>query len=491
MSRAHIVGVSIPRSGHHFLVRLLHETFGADFRYCEFYTADACCRSVPCTSAGDAAVFFQKNHDFDLTLPSDLPGVIYAVQHRDPVMSLLSDREYLATMDGEARATDHDAYVVWLGRKASYYERFFDKWLRPPRPGDVRISYDELSADPAGVLERLCAACGRTVSAKALAAAAARAAPERAAYPLPAGGLQTFVPRDMVRSRFFDPALLSAIESLLLDRIPELAAQRRLERVAYEEQPVACVYFAEDARRRGDHAAALAHIDRALVSAPRNAHLHAERCDLLCTLERLDEALDAAREALALRPADAAMIRRLSDVHALASRHHLISAQQLAARLVEQSPEDPGSRVHLAFLLLQLGRNAEAELHANRALQLGARDPDVWRGASEVFASRQNWPAAIEAVRGAIKLLPAFPEYHHHLANLLTLAGRPADAIEEHRCAVALAPDRPGWRWRLADDLRLAGRDAEALAVVRDALTVFPDFPPLQELAALLTRSPG
>jgi len=491
MPLAHILGVSIPRSGHHFLVRLLHETFGAEFRYCEFYTADDCCRTVPCASTGDAAVFFQKNHDFDLTLPPDLPGVVYVVQHRDPVMSLLSDREYLATMEGEVRAADHDEYVVWLGQKASYYERFFDKWLRPRRPDDVRISYDELSADPVRVLERLCTSCGRSVPAATLATAAARAAPERAAYPPPSGGPQAFVARAIERSRFFDPILLPVVESLLLDRIPELAAQRRLERVAYQDHPVACVYFAEDARRRGDHAAALGYIDRALASMPRNAHLHAQRCDLLCTLERLDEALLAAGEALALRPADPEMMRRLSDVHVRAARRHLISARQLAERLVEQSPDDGGSLVHLAFLLRELGESGEAEIHANRALQVGSRDADVWRGASAVFASCQNWPAAIEAVRGAIRLLPFFPEYHHHLANLLTLAGRPEDAVEEHRRAVALAPDRPGWRWKLADDLRLAGRDVEARAVVRDALTVFPDYPPLQELAALLTRSPS
>lgn len=491
MALAHILGVSIPRSGHHFLVSLLRATFGAAFRYCEFYTADDCCRTVPCTRAGDAGVFYQKNHDFDLTVPADRQDVIYVVQHRDPVMSLLSDREYLATMEGESAAADHDEYVVWLGRKASYYERFFDKWLRPARPRDLRISYDELSADPVQVLERLCAVCGHTIPADELVAAVARVAPERAAHPPLSGRPQAFVPRALETSRFFDPTLLAAIESLLLERIPELAAQRRLERISYLEHPVACVYFAEDARRRGDHAAALAHVDRALVSAPRNAHLHAERCDLLCTLERTDEALVAAGEALALRPTAPEMLRRMSDVHARAARRHLTSARQLAERLVEQIPDDPGTRVHLAFLLLQLGERGEAQIHANRALQLGSRDADVWRFASEVFASCQNWAAAIEAVRGAIALLPAFPEYHHHLANLLTLAGRHDEAVAEHHRAIALAPDRPGWRWKLADDLRLARRETDALAVVRDALTIFPDHPSLRELSALLTLAPG
>jgi tetratricopeptide (TPR) repeat protein len=493
MPRAHVVGVSIPRSGHHFLVSLLRETFGAAFRYCEFYTPRDCCRSLPCTRGGDEEVFFQKNHDLELAVPTDLRDVVYAVQYRDPVMALLSDREYLATMEGEERAGDRDEYVVWLGRKAFHFDRFFDKWLRPARPHDVRIDYDDLVADPAGVLQRLCTACGCDVPRATLAAAVERAAPTRAFFPPRANAPQKtpFVRRAVDTSRFYDAALLPAVESLLLDRIGELAAKRRLERADYRGHPVACVFFAEDARRRGDLAAALEQIDRAIASEPRNAHLVAERCDALCALGRVDDAVAAAARAVELAPANVELLRRLSDVHVRAARSHLADARRLAELLVELRPDDPGSRVHLAYLLLQLGETGGAQLHANRALQLGSRDPDAWRVASEIFASCQNWPAAIEAVRGAIAIKPAFPEYHHHLANLLTLAGRNDEAEAEHRRAIALAPDRPGWRWKLAEDLRLAHREADALVVVREALTAFPDHPSLRALSERLAQALG
>ena len=96
MGRVHLVGASIPRSGHHFLVQILQQLLGPAFAHCEFYGPDDCCRSIPCRRFGDVQLFFQKNHDLDLTLPASLEGVTYVVQYRDPVMSALSDREHRA-----------------------------------------------------------------------------------------------------------------------------------------------------------------------------------------------------------------------------------------------------------------------------------------------------------------------------------------------------------------------------------------------------------
>jgi hypothetical protein len=163
---------------------LLQEVFRSGFRYCEFYTPDGCCRSVPCTRVGDAEIFYQKNHDFDFSVRTDLKDVVYVIQYRDPVMALLSDREYLATMQGEERAADRDEYVIWLGRKAYYFAHFFEKWLRRRLPNQVPIDYDDLVSDPARVLEGLFAMCRREVSPAALRAAIERAAPKKA-FPSP------------------------------------------------------------------------------------------------------------------------------------------------------------------------------------------------------------------------------------------------------------------------------------------------------------------
>jgi tetratricopeptide (TPR) repeat protein len=489
VSAAHLVGVSIPRSGHNFLVSLLREIVGTGFRYCEFYTPDDCCRAVPCTRTSGAKVFFQKSHDFDLDVPTDLEGVVYVVQIRDPAMALLSDREYLGTMTSEDLAADRDEYLVWLGRKAWYFEHFFDKWVRRlPESHRVLIEYDGLVENPRDELQRLLAACGRELPEAEIDGAIARTA-TRAAAPPAARGSTPFVRRSLAASRFLDEELLPVTESLLLDRVPELAGKRRLARVEWDEHPVACVYRAEGARRRGELPEALAEIERGLASAPGNRHLLAERADLLAALERIDEAVTVAEDVLDRAPEDPASLRRLSDLHVEVSRRHLRTARKLAERLVEARPDDAGDRVHLATLLQQLDEAGHAQVQANIALQLGARDADVWRYASEVFVACRNLPAAIEAVRGAIVREPGRPEYQHHLANLLALSGHDEEAEAAHRRAIEMAPDRPNWRWKRAEDLRLAGREAEALGVVRDALNLFPDHPLLRRQLDSLTRA--
>ena len=208
----HLIGVSIPRSGHHFLVDLLRTLLPDDFRYCEFYAQSDCCRAVPCTRPSAASIFYQKHHDLDLALPTALAGVRWVVQVRDPVMSTLSDREHIVRLETEARAADRDEYVVWLGKKAYYYERFFEKWVLPGAADRVVIDYDDLVAQPAHALRRLTTFCDVAVDDERIMDAVAEIAGKRAD---PLGGVEeAFTRRTLPASRFLDPSLLPAFESL-------------------------------------------------------------------------------------------------------------------------------------------------------------------------------------------------------------------------------------------------------------------------------------
>lgn len=471
----HLIGVSIPRSGHHFLVDLLRTLFGEDIRYCEFYAEENCCRTVPCLRAAGATLFFQKHHDLDLDLPAGIDGVRYVVQVRDPVMSTLSDREHTARLEGEARAADRDEYLVWLGRKAAYYERFFEKWVVPSAPDRTIIDYDDLVAQPGHVLRTLTAACGLAIDDDRImdavaAIAALRAAPRDAPE-------EAFTRRTLPASRFLDPALLPAFESLLLDRIARLRPKRRLEAVAYDDHPVTAVYRAERARAARDHDEAVRQIDRAIALAPANRHLLCLRAEVLTEMGRRSDAIAAATAACELGPDDDLCLRQLSNLHVGRAAEDLRRARGLAERLVALRPDDAGHRTHLASILRQLGDVQGAAVHARYALGTRPRDPYVWRYASETMSAARDWTGAIDAVRGAIALAPGVGEFHHHLANLLTLAGRPADAAAAHARAVALEPDEPNWHWKYAEDLRAAGDLAGARAVATAAQARFPHDP--------------
>jgi hypothetical protein len=73
-------GVSWERSGHHLLERILIAYFGDEFGYCEHYSPDDCCKSVPCLKAG--TINLSKNHDMKSIVPI-VDGVKYIIQYRD------------------------------------------------------------------------------------------------------------------------------------------------------------------------------------------------------------------------------------------------------------------------------------------------------------------------------------------------------------------------------------------------------------------------
>src|SRR4051812_41302305 len=70
IGRRVVFGKSIPRSGHHYLVRLMLAYYGEELRYCRygFNNNDDCCHRLPCSRRfnGRNVIFFQKSHDFYL-----------------------------------------------------------------------------------------------------------------------------------------------------------------------------------------------------------------------------------------------------------------------------------------------------------------------------------------------------------------------------------------------------------------------------------------
>src|SRR4051794_25602386 len=63
-----LLGASIPRSGHHYLQRILSHYFQDELFYCEWYTPRDCCKHVPCIKHLNCRITFQKSHDWDLSL---------------------------------------------------------------------------------------------------------------------------------------------------------------------------------------------------------------------------------------------------------------------------------------------------------------------------------------------------------------------------------------------------------------------------------------
>jgi len=387
--------VSIPRSGHHYLASLLQAVLGDDLAYCEFYSVHDCCRSVPC-SVGKAARFtYQKGHDLDLTLPVDLPGVLYLVQYRDPVAEAVSDRELFLSATGFTTPPSADQYSHWLAGKTLYYAGFFAKWLRRPLPTVLAIDYERLVGHPVEVLEEVCRRIGAVRSQDAIQEAATREARVLRRPPIAPGGesrpMDGFVPRRVEASPCYQPEMLAEFEAAVLERVPELSSKRRLPRP--DGPPSALLTLVESAElvAIGDHAGAGRRLAEGLARCPVNAYLHlaAGRLAAAAGAAAAPEARAAFERAAELSPSDPEILFLLADSCRSAGETEL--AVGIGRRIVAELPSSTEHRLFFAVLLSEAGQDEEALREVSHARQLGITDPhhhELVRQVSERAARR-------------------------------------------------------------------------------------------------------
>lgn len=483
-----LVGVSMPRSGHHYLEKLLRAAYGARLHYCEFYTAIGCCGTIPCqlTDSG-VELIYQKNHDFDLAVPADLRGVTYVVQYREPVLAALSDREYYERIEDRVLAADRDHLMVWLGMRAAYYIRFLEKWVVAPPPGTLVVPYSDLLAVPAAVLEAIADRAGASLNAEAISGAIAEASGRVADFPAPEVSTP-FVARTLERSRFFDSEYFQALEQVVLGGRERLAHLRCLAPAAEARHPVAVIAEAELAGAAGHWSRAVSLLREVTTMAPANAFAWERLAQAAARAGDDDTAINAAREALDLRTDLPSSVRLLSDLHARRANHELHRAAEMAERLVRLRPQDPGHTIHLASLRLRQGHAAAAHALTIDALTLAPQEAALWREGSEILSQSEDTEAALAAVDQAILRASGTAEFHHHRANLLARLRRVDEAAAAHERATTLEPGNPDWMWKYAQDLVLAGRRDEGLAVLRRGLERFPDAPLLNQLAVRVSK---
>lgn len=207
-----ILGASVPRAGHHHLSRLAKTYFGDRLRYCAVYRR-TCCRMVPCADPRGRPVTFQKSHDFDGVLPTDVAGALYVIQHRAPVANVISAAELIAAKQGMRSPGDglvgRLAFYNFLAAKLAYIKRFHEKWIVAPPANALILDYARLAADPAGTLRALAKRVDGEADEDRVAAAV-----EEVAHSRPKGA--PYVPRRIEQSPFFDRDALAVYEAAVI-----------------------------------------------------------------------------------------------------------------------------------------------------------------------------------------------------------------------------------------------------------------------------------
>lgn len=374
-----LVGVSIPRSGHHHLAALLQALLGDELFYCEFYSAAGCCRSMPCSASVGARFTYQKGHDLDLSVPTDLSSVHYLVQWRDPVAQALSDRELFVAATGFTTPPTADQYVHWLAGKVRYVTRFAEKWLRQPPPNSIVIDYDRLLTETADVLHDVCHRIGadrdrdtieRVVAGEAHVVRRPPNAPLVSTAPSPS---DDFRARQPDASPFFDRALLAEYESLIIERVPELAPTRRLGATDAPPSALSALVIAAEADAAGDHPRAGRCLEESLAKWPTHAYLHLAAGRHAATIGDAAAAIVAYERAAELSPADPEILFLLANAHRAAGAH--AEAVEIGRRIVAELPQSAGHRLFHAVLLSEAALDLDALAAVAQARRLGLTDP--------------------------------------------------------------------------------------------------------------------
>jgi tetratricopeptide (TPR) repeat protein len=463
----HIIGVSIPRSGHNFVVRMLQALLPLDLFYCEFYDVRGCCQAVPCARRGALPITFQKTHDFELNVPTDVPGALYLILHRAPVPAVLSARELYADDYGDEVAADRGEYAVWLGRNAEYYVTFTERWIQNPPPHSVLIDYDDVSRDPAAALKQVLGAAGI--------AAEERAIDEAVAKTVPHGGLfgeRAYVPRSIEKSKYLDRDLVAVYESIIVDHLPGLAAQRVFPPVAYRETVTWGVFEALRIARAGHTDEAIGRLDRLAETAPDNALLHYERAALLQLQRRFSEARDVLLRAAALFPTHRPILEASVTVSlAAGDAAAVVEPMERLAALAEPTLT---SRLRLALVRTHGGDATAADDVLAEVQRELPDDADVWRSVSEIRRTRGELDEALAAIETAIRTAPLHAELYAYQGELLLELGRPQDAVNALRAALVIDARECTWWERLIDAHLSANDDSGALAAINEALEQFP-----------------
>lgn len=171
-------------------------------------------------------------------------------------------------------------------------------------------------------------------------------------------------------------------------------------------------------------------------------------------------------------------------------------------RALTINPRYVEALLHRGVVLNQLGRTAEAEETLGRAraaegqpvgglsAPVAARIANELARLADLYAEVGALPDAVELLRRAVALGPAFLDLRLRLARLLVEAGNPLEARE---CLEAILRERPDWieaRIQLGLVNYLAGDAARAREIWQACQADHPEYPGIHAYLTMVERIP-
>jgi pentatricopeptide repeat protein len=203
------------------------------------------------------------------------------------------------------------------------------------------------------------------------------------------------------------------------------------------EAGAAYARLADGYARSGDHELAEQYFRRALHEGFVLGEVHVGLARTLAELNRLDEAEDHLRRALAMNAANDEALDELAGVYLQGGR--VGQAIETMRRRVEAQPDAHG---HLAYagLLERLGLLSDAEQHYRAALAEPSTALEAASGLGVLLARRGRFDEAEPLLRAAADGLGCAASYTNH-AHVLLKLDREDEADGRYREALAADPD--------------------------------------------------
>jgi predicted O-linked N-acetylglucosamine transferase (SPINDLY family) len=229
---------------------------------------------------------------------------------------------------------------------------------------------------------------------------------------------------------------------------------------------------ADDSGRRDE---AEAQYRQVLALAPLHAGAHYRLGLVACRRGQVAAGLEHIGRAIALNPASAEYRRDLGLVLSAVGR--LVEAERSYREALQLDPSDAQAHNALGNLLGRTGRFADAAAAYRAAVRLRPGELEPYCNLAQVLFLAGQADDAVAVCRDALRHDPTYVEAHNHLGNLFTALGRMAEAESCFREAVRLNPNfAPGHR-NLGDVMANLQRFEPAVESYRRALLLDPKFP--------------
>jgi adenylate cyclase len=174
-----------------------------------------------------------------------------------------------------------------------------------------------------------------------------------------------------------------------------------------------------------------------------------------------------------------------------ATPENLTRALELAEKAIEADDTEPQAHISRALVLAWLRRLDEAEVSANRAIELDPNFADGYGGLGNVHEYQGKYESAVALYTRTHRLNPQFDMALHFLGRALLALGRYNEAEVAFKRRLAIRPRTDMTRFYLACLYGKTGRFKEARKIWAELLEINPTFSVQHFKTSLPYSDPG